>query len=103
MRELVRRELEESASIKRLLAENMADTIVEAARIIINAFKADKKVLLIGNGGCAAYAQPIPGELYGSFKKQKDPMPAPAPTTHNPGFTAPAKDYGYDKGVRRQN
>ena len=102
MRELVRRELEESASIKRLLAENMADTIVEAARIIINAFKADKKVLLIGNGGSAADAQHIAGELIGRLKMKRSPMPAIALTTNTSVLTALANDYGYDKVFSRQ-
>ena len=102
MRELVRRELEESASIKRLLAENLTDTIVEAAWIIINAYKADKKVLLIGNGGSAADAQHIAGELIGRLKMEREALPAIALTANTSVLTALANDYGYDKVFSRQ-
>jgi len=102
MRDIVLRELEESASIKRMMAENMADTIVEAARVIINAYKADKKVLLIGNGGSAADAQHIAGELIGRLKMKRGPMPALALTANTSVLTALANDYGYDKVFSRQ-
>ena len=102
MRELVRRELEESASIKRMMAENLADTIVEAAQVIINAYKAGKKVLLIGNGGSAADAQHIAGELIGRLKIERDAMPAIALTTNPSVLTALANDHGYDTVFSRQ-
>jgi len=102
MREIVLRELEESASIKRIMAENLTDTIVEAAWIIINAYKADKKVLLIGNGGSAADAQHIAGELIGRLKMEREALPAIALTANTSVLTALANDYGYDKVFSRQ-
>ena len=59
MKEIVIRELEESANIKRMVAQDLTDIIADAAQIILDAYRAGRKVLLIGNGGSAADAQHI--------------------------------------------
>ncbi len=102
MREVVIRELEESANIKRMVAQNLADIIVDAAKIILNACKAGRKVLLIGNGGSAADAQHIAAELVGRFKLERVGLPAIALTTNTSTLTALANDYGYDSVFSRQ-
>jgi len=102
MRELVIRELEESANIKRMMAEKLSDTIAEAAQIIINAYQADRKVLLIGNGGSAADAQHIAADFVGRFKLERKGLPAIAMTTDTSILTALANDYGYDTVFSRQ-
>ncbi|MFC2006277.1 SIS domain-containing protein [Chloroflexota bacterium] len=102
MREVVIRELEESANIKRVIAQNLADTITEAAQIIINAYRTGRKVLLIGNGGSAADAQHIAGELIGRFRRERKALPAIALTTNTSTLTALANDYGYDTVFSRQ-
>lgn len=102
MRDLVIRELEESAKIKKMLAENLSDIIVDAARRIIEAFKADRKLLLIGNGGSAADAQHIATELVGRFKMERKALPAVALTTDTSLLTALANDYGYETVFSRQ-
>ena len=102
MRKVVIRELEESANIKKMLAENLPDIIVDAAQLIINAFKAGKKVLLIGNGGSAADAQHIAAELVGRFLMERKALPAIALTTDTSILTAVSNDYGYDTVFSRQ-
>ena len=102
MREVVIRELEESANIKRMVAQNLADIIADAAKIILNAYKAGRKVLLIGNGGSAADAQHIAAELVGRFKLERSGLPAIALTTNTSTLTALANDYGYDSVFSRQ-
>jgi len=102
IKDLVARELEESANIKRMLADNLAGMIAEAAKIIINAYKAGGKVLLIGNGGSAADAQHIASELVGRFRKERRALPAIALTTDTSTLTALANDYGYDTVFSRQ-
>lgn len=102
MRELVIRELEESANIKRMMAQNLSDIIADAAQIILNAYKAGGKVLLIGNGGSAADAQHIAAELVGRFKLERAGLPAMALTTNTSVLTALANDYGYDTVFSRQ-
>lgn len=102
MREVVIRELEESANIKRMIAQNLPDMIVDAAQIILNAYKAGGKVLLIGNGGSAADAQHIAAELVGRFRLERAALPAIALTTNTSALTALANDYGYDAVFSRQ-
>ena len=102
MREVVIKELEESANIKRIMAQNLADVIADAARIILNVYRAGGKVLLIGNGGSAADAQHIAAELVGRFKLERVGLPAIALTTNTSSLTALANDYGYDTVFSRQ-
>lgn len=85
-----------------MLAENLSDIIVDAARRIIEAFKADRKLLLIGNGGSAADAQHIATELVGRFKMERKALPAVALTTDTSLLTALANDYGYETVFSRQ-
>ena len=102
MKEVVIRELEESANIKRMMAQNLPDVIVDAAQIILNAYRTGGKVLLIGNGGSAADAQHIASELVGRFKLERRGLPAIALTTNTSTLTALANDYAYDTVFSRQ-
>ena len=102
MIETVIRELEESASIKQTLAENLVDNIADAARIIIHAYRAGRKLLLIGNGGSAADAQHIATEFVGRLTMERKAMPAIALTTDTSLMTALTNDYGFDTIFRRQ-
>ena len=96
MREIVIKELEESISVKKAIAENLSGEIANVARIIIDAFIAGKTVFLIGNGGSAADAQHIAAELIGHYKPGRMGLPAIALTTDTSILTALANDYGYD-------
>jgi len=102
MREIVIKELEESASIKRAMAEGLANTIADAARMVLKAYRGGGKVLLVGNGGSAADAQHIACELVGRFKMERKGLPAVALTTNTSILTALANDYGYDAIFSRQ-
>jgi D-sedoheptulose 7-phosphate isomerase len=102
MREIVIRELEASAELKRLVARNLAGTIADAAQMLINAYKAGGKVLLIGNGGSAADAQHIAAELVGRFKTERAALPAIALSTNTSILTALANDYGCETIFSRQ-
>jgi len=102
MREVVTRQLEESADIRRMMAENLPDVIVNAVQIILNAYRAGGKVFLIGNGGSAADAQHIAAELAGRFRLERAGLPAIALTTNTSVLTALANDYGYDSVFSRQ-
>lgn len=95
-RELVKQQLEESARVKLQVAETLADTIVEASRMVADAFRAGGHLLLIGNGGSAADAQHIAAEFVGRFKKDRRALPAIALTTNTSILTALGNDFGYD-------
>ncbi len=79
------------------------ELIEHAANIIINAFKAGKKLLICGNGGSAADSQHIAAELVGKFYRIDRPaLPAIALNTNSSIITAIGNDFGYDKTFVRQ-
>ena len=77
-------------------------TIEDIAREIVKAYRADKKVILMGNGGSASDAQHICAEFVGRFTKERRSLFAIALNTNVSNLTAIANDYGYDKVFSRQ-
>ena len=77
--------LEESARVKKAIAESKIDEIASMVKLIITAYKRGGKVVLFGNGGSAADAQHLAGELVGQFKLNRQALPAIALTTNQPG------------------
>ena len=94
--------LKESASILKAIAESGAGDIESAAQLIINAYKNGGKVVLLGNGGSAADAQHLAGELVGKFMLKRQAFPAIALTTNSSILTAVANDWSYDTVFSRQ-
>jgi D-sedoheptulose 7-phosphate isomerase len=72
------------------------------ARTIARAFRNGSKLLIAGNGGSAADAQHIAGELLSRFGCERDPLPALALTTDTSVLTAIGNDYGFDHTFERQ-
>lgn len=76
---------------------------VEATALAcIRCLKSGGKVLLAGNGGSAADAQHIAGELVSRFAFDRPGLPAIALTTDTSILTAIGNDYGYEKLFSRQ-
>jgi len=71
-------------------------------KAIINAYKSDKKVILIGNGGSAADAQHIAGELVNRLYFDRKSLPAEALTVNSSILTAIGNDYNFDKIFSKQ-
>ena len=94
--------LEESARIKRAIAESKLNEIEQIVGFITKAYKAGGKVVLFGNGGSAADAQHIAGELVGRFMLERRALPAIALTTNTSTLTAMANDCGYETVFSRQ-
>ena len=67
----------------------------------VDAFKADKKMLLCGNGGSASDAQHIAAELSGRFYTDRPPLYAEALHVNSSYMTAVANDYGYEATYAR--
>jgi D-sedoheptulose 7-phosphate isomerase len=72
------------------------------AGTIARAFRNGSKLLIAGNGGSAADAQHIAGELLSRFGCERDPLPALALTTDTSVLTAIGNDYGFDHTFERQ-
>jgi D-sedoheptulose 7-phosphate isomerase len=102
--EFIARELEKTAEvIDRIRSSNESMATIEtiAARCI-EAYRAQNKVLLAGNGGSAADAQHIAGELVGKLAFDRPALAAVALTVDSSVLTATGNDYGYEKIFERQ-
>ena len=80
----------------------MLATAGKIADAIIAALRADKKLLIIGNGGSAADAQHIAAEIVGRYKKDRPGYAAIALTTDTSALTAITNDYGFEQVFARQ-
>ena len=72
------------------------------AAVMIAALRAGNRILLIGNGGSAADAQHIAGEIIGRYKQDRPGWAAIALTTDTSALTAIANDYGFEQVFARQ-
>lgn len=79
-----------------------ADVLDRIADALITRFRAGGRAYIVGNGGSAADAQHIAGELLGRFKVDRPPLPAVALTTDTSTLTAIANDYAFDRVFVRQ-
>ena len=79
-----------------------AKIIERSARLLIDALAKGNKVLVCGNGGSAADAQHLAGELVGRFQKERRGLPCVALTTDTSVLTACANDFGYEEVFARQ-
>ncbi|MGR3296543.1 MAG: D-sedoheptulose-7-phosphate isomerase [Candidatus Bathyanammoxibius sp.] len=98
----IEKELRESIDVKQSLLAGSISTIEEMARITVRCLRSGNTVYLIGNGGSAADAQHIAGEMVGRFERDRKALPVLALTTDTSVITAIANDYGYDSCFERQ-
>jgi D-sedoheptulose 7-phosphate isomerase len=76
--------------------------VIAAAEMITESYKNGGCVYICGNGGSAADAQHIAGELVGRFLLERKGLPAVAFSTDTSIITAIANDYGYAQIFARQ-
>jgi D-sedoheptulose 7-phosphate isomerase len=88
--------------LKVLDQQSLLSDIEEATKAIIAAFSNKHKVLLAGNGGSAADAQHIAGELVNRFYFDRPGLPAIALTTDTSILTAVGNDHGFSSLFARQ-
>jgi D-sedoheptulose 7-phosphate isomerase len=85
----------ESVATKLRFLEENAQALAGVVRLIADAFRSGRKVLLFGNGGSAADAQHIAAEFTNRMLMERPPLPAIALTTDTSTLTSIANDYGY--------
>ena len=88
----------QSIEVKTQLLQDptLLQTIEKAANLLIQTFQNDGKVLFCGNGGSAADAQHIAGELSGRFLMERPPLFAEALHVNSSFMTAVANDYDFE-------
>ena len=101
LQDVVRSRLESAAGIQRAL-EATAPKIVAVAGAMIRSLRTGGKIVLFGNGGSAADAQHIAGELVGRYYLDRRPLSAMALTVNTSSLTAIANDHGFAQVFARQ-
>ena len=89
-------------SIESAFTERYCQAIDRAIDEITLTFKSGHKLLICGNGGSAADAQHIAGELVGRFLKVRKGLPAIAIVSDSATMTAIANDLGSEYIFARQ-
>lgn len=97
-------QIQDSYKLKRKIFDNkdILDLISIISKKIVQAYRSGNKTLFAGNGGSAADAQHIAGELVSRFYFDRPGLPAIALTTDTSIMTAIGNDYGYEKIFSRQ-
>jgi len=82
--------------------KNGIKTVQAAADTIIRSIKKGGTIYICGNGGSAADAQHIAGELIGRFLVNRKALPAVALSTDTSVMTSIANDYSFDDIFAKQ-
>lgn len=95
--------LRQSASLLQAASEAGLEAPCQAAvEAIIHAFRANKPLLVCGNGGSAADAMHIAGELVGRYLKERPALRCICLSDNAAVLTAWSNDYTYDTVFARQ-
>jgi D-sedoheptulose 7-phosphate isomerase len=99
----IRQILEESAAnLQAACADDYVARIVEAIDLLTGTFKSGGKLLVFGNGGSAADAQHIAGELAGRFNLERPGLPAIALGCNPALVTAWSNDHSFEMAFERE-
>ena len=102
MKDKILKAFEESIEVKKKFAEENVDTIIEAAKVIADAFNKGKKLILFGNGGSATDASHIAAEFINRFQKERPGLPAISLNTDMAVITSIANDYDFSEVFAKQ-
>jgi D-sedoheptulose 7-phosphate isomerase len=99
--------VDQIAGTQRIMAAMLSDNsllarVEDAVAACVQCIRAGGKLLLAGNGGSAAEAQHIAGELVSRFGFDRPGLAAVALTTDTSILTAIGNDCGYEKIFSRQ-
>lgn len=98
---LMQEAMDSHGALLKATAEALGAKIDEAGKILVEAFRKGGKAVLFGNGGSAADALHMEGELLGRFRKDREGLPAIALGGGIGAFTAIANDYSYAEAYAR--
>jgi D-sedoheptulose 7-phosphate isomerase len=91
-----------SLAVKERFFAERAEIVLRVGLALAACLKAGGKVLVFGNGGSAADAQHLAGELVGRYLADRRALPAIALVTDPSIITAVGNDLGYEAVFRRQ-
>lgn len=93
--------LDEAARVLAGLAL-MEDQVALAAQWCVSAFERGNKILVCGNGGSAAEAQHLVGELMGRYKRTRPALAAVALNADSTLLTCIGNDFAFEDAFARQ-
>ena len=104
MIDIVKKQIAESILVKQALLSDDAlmEKVVSIARVMIDAYRGGHKTMWAGNGGSAADAQHMAGELVNKFCFDRPGLAALSLSTDTSIITAIGNDYGFDRLFARQ-
>jgi D-sedoheptulose 7-phosphate isomerase len=102
MDETIRASLLGTSKLYVEMAEQLPGPTAQAAELLIACLRAGGTVYVCGNGGSAADAQHIAGELVGRFLRERAALPCVALTTDTSIITAIGNDYSFEQCFERQ-
>ncbi len=102
MTKIIQQRFTEHAEVISATLELLSDRISQAANVIIESYSMGGGVFLFGNGGSAADAQHIAGELLGRFLLNRPALKAQALSTDTSVLTCIANDFSYEEIFSRQ-
>lgn len=93
-----------SASIHTIQQSNeqLPQTILQAAEMLVQALLGNHKILTCGNGGSAAQAQHFSSEMLNRYQRERPSLPSIALTTDTATITSIANDYRYEEIFSKQ-
>jgi len=102
--EMIIDRINKSIEVKKniLRNNNLLKKVDLISQAIIKAYKSNKKVILFGNGGSAADAQHLVGELVNKFYFDRKSLSAIALTVNTSILTAIGNDYSFDQIFSKQ-
>ena len=100
----IKEEIAQSIAVKQSILENevLLAQIAQAAEILTRAYRDSHSALLAGNGGSAADAQHLAGELVNKFYFDRPGIPAHSLSTDTSVMTAIGNDIGFKYRFARQ-
>ena len=104
MLSIIKLQINNSIAAKQALLDNeeLIKQIKEAVEMVTSAYQNNKKTMVAGNGGSAADAQHIAGELVARFHFDRPGLSSMALSTDTSVITAIGNDYGFERLFSRQ-
>ena len=102
--ETIKGQMAESVRVKQRMLEDdaLVEKIEDIAGLIVDAYRSGNKTMWAGNGGSAADAQHMAGELVNKFTFDRPGLPALSLSTDTSIITAVGNDYGFERLFARQ-
>ena len=99
--EALSRHVDEHLGVVKYVRDRIAD-VESVAGEVCSRFERGGVLYAFGNGGSAADAQHLVGELIGRYRRERRPLPAVALSTDPTVTTCVANDYSFDNVFSRQ-